>query len=47
VAIKLKNGNDVRNAIPDMKAPEMVLPKDLLDAASAAQKRQWKRELTK
>ena len=36
-AITLKNGNDVRKAIEDMKVPEMVLPKDLPAAASAAQ----------
>ena len=44
-AITLKNGNDVRKAIEDMKVPEMVLPKDLPAAASAAQKRQWEKRI--
>jgi len=39
VATALKNGNDVKSAIENLKVPVMVLPNDLPANSTAAQKR--------
>ena len=45
VATNLKNGNDVRSAIENLKVPDMVLPSDLPANSSAAQKRYWEKKI--
>jgi len=45
VATALKNGNNVRSAIENLKVPVMVLPNDLLANSSVAQKRYWENKI--
>jgi len=45
VATALKNGNDVKLAIENLKVPVMVLPNDLPANATAAQKRHWDKKV--
>ena len=45
VATALKNGNDVKSAIENLKVPVMVLPNDLPANSMAAQKRYWKKRI--
>jgi len=47
VATNLKNGNDVRSAIENLKVPVMVRPNDLPASSLAAQKRQWEKKIKK
>ena len=45
MATALKNGNDVKSAIKNLKVPVMVLPNDLPANSSAAQKRYWEKNI--
>jgi len=45
VETALKNGNDVKSAIENLKVPVMVLPNDLPANSMAAQKRYWKKRI--
>ena len=45
MATALKNGNDIKSAIKNLKVPVMVLPNDLPTNSSAAQKRYWEKKI--
>jgi len=47
VATALKNGNDVKSAIENLKVPVMVLPNNLPANSMAEKKRYWEKRIDK